>query len=105
MPEQAPVTIDRLQQLLNDFDERLTYLEQVVVPERVTKKELESATINLWLRLTGNLGQMSSELRAVQQQLATIDDLDRLRAIVSRARAELVDANRASKKDETPGSI
>jgi hypothetical protein len=101
MPEQTPPATGQLEHLLNDVVERLTYLEQIVVPTRVTKEELRIAVIDLRVRVMAQLGEMSGEIRTVQQQVATIDDLDRLREIVARARAELVDA-RSKKGDDPP---
>ena len=40
----SPSTLEELEQLLKNLNERLKYLEKVVIPSRVTKEELHTGS-------------------------------------------------------------
>jgi hypothetical protein len=68
MPEpMSPISLDELQQHLKNFHERLTYLEKIALPSRVTKDELHSGVNDANLYALARFQSLSREVQALKQ--------------------------------------
>ena len=74
----SPISLDELEQVLKSLNERLKYLEKVVVPSRVTKEELHAGISDANIHTMARLGSMSKEISLLKQQMATKGDLEEL---------------------------
>jgi len=63
-------TLEELQQLLNTLNERLTFLEKVVIPSRVTKEELHSGVSDAKIFTMSSVASLRNELKAIREELA-----------------------------------
>ena len=63
----SPISLDELQQHLKNFHERLTYLEKIALPSRVTKDELHSGVIDANLYALARFQSLSREVQALKQ--------------------------------------
>ena len=63
-------TLEELQQLLNTLNERLTFLEKVVIPSRVTKEELHSGVSDAKIFTMSSVAALRNELKAIREELA-----------------------------------
>ena len=68
----SPISLDELQQHLQNFHERLTYIEKIALPSRVTKDELHSAVVDANLYALARFQSLSRELQALKQTLASL---------------------------------
>ena len=93
----SPVSLDELEQVLKSLNERLKYLEKVVVPSRVTKEELHAGVSEANFYTMTRCGSMSHEIRLLKQQMATKSDLEQLREALSNQIAALRQDARSSK--------
>ena len=80
----SPMSLDELEQHLKSLNERLKYLEKVVVPSRVTKEELHAGISDAKLHTLTRLGSMNTEISLLKQQMATKGDLERLQQALSK---------------------
>lgn len=83
------ITLDELEQHLKSLNERLKYLEKVVVPSRVTKEELHAGVSDAKLYTLERSASMSHEISLLKQQMATKGDLEQLREALSNQIARL----------------
>ena len=83
----SPASLDELEQLLKNLNERVKYLEKVVVPSRVTKEELHGGVSDAKIFVMSTASSMRAEIRLLQQQMVTRDDLEQLRQELSRQTA------------------
>jgi len=63
-------TLEELQQLLNTLNERLTFLEKVVIPSRVTKEELHNGVSDAKIFTMSSVAPLRNELKAIKEELA-----------------------------------
>lgn len=63
-------SLEDLQQLLNTLNERLTFLEKVVIPSRVTKEELHSGVSGAKIFTMSSVASLRNELKAIREELA-----------------------------------
>ena len=63
-------TLEELQRLLNTLNERLTFLEKVVIPSRVTKEELHSGVSDAKIFTMSSVASLRNELKAIKEELA-----------------------------------
>ena len=63
-------SLEDLQQLLNTLNERLTFLEKVVIPSRVTKEELHSGVSDAKIFTMSSVASLRNELKAIREELA-----------------------------------
>jgi len=63
-------SLEELQQLLNTLNERLTFLEKVVIPSRVTKEELHSGVSGAKIFTMSSVASLRNELKAIREELA-----------------------------------
>jgi len=63
-------TLEELQQLLNTLNERLTFLEKVVIPSRVTKEELHNGVSDAKIFTMSSVASLRNELKAIKEELA-----------------------------------
>ena len=63
-------SLEDLQQLLNTLSERLTFLEKVVIPSRVTKEELHSGVSDAKIFTMSSVAPLRNELKAIREELA-----------------------------------
>jgi len=56
--------------LLNTLNERLTFLEKVVTPSRVTKEELHSGVSDAKIFTMSSVAALRNELKAIRDELA-----------------------------------
>ena len=80
----SPSTLEELEQLLKNLNERLKYLEKVVIPSRVTKEELHSGVSDAKIFTMGSVAPLRTDIRMVKEQMATKGDLDQLRQELSK---------------------
>ena len=72
-------SLDELDQLLKSFNERLTFIEKVVLPSRVTKEELHAAVGDAKIQTMAGLARVRQEIDALRKEMATKADLAELR--------------------------
>ena len=77
------VSLDELEQRLKSLDERLKYLEKVVVPSRVTKEELHSGVSDAKIFVMTNVASIRSEIRTLKDQIAMKGDLENVKQELS----------------------
>ena len=94
----SPMSLDELEQHLKSLNERLKYLEKVVVPSRVTKEELHAGISDAKLHTSARLGSMSTEISLLKQQMATKADLEQLQEALSKQIASLRTPGRNKKR-------
>ena len=63
-------SLEELQQLLNTLNERLTFLEKVVIPSRVTKEELHSGVSGAKIFTMSSVAALRNELKVIREELA-----------------------------------
>ena len=90
----SPMSLDELEQHLKSINERLKYLEKVVVPSRVTKEELHAGLSDVKLHTLARLGSMSREISVLKEQMTTKVDLEQLKEALSTHVATLRAAGR-----------
>jgi|RhiMetdeSRZDD1v2_1073273.scaffolds.fasta_scaffold601783_3 hypothetical protein len=81
-------SLEELQQLLNTLNERLTFLEKVVIPSRVTKEELHSGISGAKIFTMSSVASLRNDLKAVRDATATKADIQQLKEEVSKSRSE-----------------
>ena len=69
-------SLEEFQQLLKNLNERLTFLEKVVMPSRVTKEELHSGVSDAKIFTMGSIASLRNELKAIREELATKAEMD-----------------------------
>jgi hypothetical protein len=79
-------TLEELQQLLKNLNERLTFLEKVVIPSRVTKEELHSGVSGAKLFTMNSVTSLRNDLRTMRDQVAAKADLAQLKEELSKSR-------------------
>ncbi len=72
-------SLEDLQQLLKMINERLTYLERVVIPSRVTNEELHSRVADVKIFVMRNVASLRNDVRALKDQMLTKEDIERLK--------------------------
>ena len=72
-------SLDELQRLLKSLNERLTYIEKVVLPSRVTKEELHSGVGDAKIDTMLSVGRLRREIDGLRDQMATKADLETIR--------------------------
>jgi hypothetical protein len=80
----SPSTLEELEQLLKNLNERLKYLEKVVIPSRVTKEELHNEVGTVKLDTLASIGSLRREISLLKEQMATTRDLDQLKKELSK---------------------
>jgi len=80
----SPSTLEELEQLLKNLNERLKYLEKVVIPSRVTKEELHSGVSDAKIFTMGSVAPLRTDIRMVKEQMATKGDLEQLKQELSK---------------------
>jgi hypothetical protein len=81
-------SLEELQQLLNTLNDRLTFLEKVVMPSRVTKEELHSDISGAKIFTMSSIASLRNELKTIRDATATKTDFEQLKEEVSRSRSE-----------------
>jgi hypothetical protein len=81
-------SLEELQQLLNTLNDRLTFLEKVVMPSRVTKEELHSGISGAKIFTMSSIASLRNELKTIRDATATKTDFEQLKEEVSRSRSE-----------------
>jgi len=81
-------SLEELDQFLKNLSERVTYLEKVVLPSRVTKEELHTAVSGAKLFVMTTDGKLRAEIRLLKDQQATKADLEQLRQELSKQIAD-----------------
>jgi hypothetical protein len=79
-------SLEELQRLLNTLNERLTFLEKVVVPSRVTKEELHSGVSGAKIFTMSSIASLRNDLKAIRDNTATKADVEQLREELSKSR-------------------
>jgi hypothetical protein len=64
-------SLEELDQFLKNLSERLTYLEKVVLPSRVTKEELHTAVSGAKMFVMTTDGKLRADIRMLKDQHAT----------------------------------
>src|SRR4051812_30802573 len=77
-------SLDELEDLLKSLNERLTFIEKVILPSRVTKEELHGGVGDAKIFAMQRAAATLNELRRVQQQMATKEDLSQLQDSMSK---------------------
>ena len=72
-------SLEDLQQLLKMINERLTYLERVVIPSRVTNEELHSSVADVKIFVMRNVASLRHDVRALKDQMVTKEDIERVK--------------------------
>jgi hypothetical protein len=80
-------SLGELERTLKSIDERLKYLENVVLPSRVTHEELHAAITDTQIHSGALIASLNTEIRILRQQMATKTDLDQLRTLQARPAA------------------
>ena len=80
----SPSTLEELEQLLKNLNERLKYLEKVVIPSRVTKEELYNEVGTVKLDTLASVGSLRREISLLREQMASTRDLDQLKKELSK---------------------
>ena len=80
-------TLEELQQLLKNLNERLTFLEKVVIPSRVTKEELHSSVSDAKIFTMSSVASLRNDLRVMRNQVATKAELEDLEKKLAQTRA------------------
>src|SRR4051812_2281359 len=80
MERTSPHSLEELQQLLKTLNERLTFLEKVVIPSRVTKEELHSGVSDAKIFTMTSVASLRNDLRTMSDQAVTRDDLAQLKS-------------------------
>ena len=89
MPESTSlVSLDELEQLLKSLNERVKFLEKVVLPSRVTKEELHSGVSDAKLFVMSTAAPLRAEIRTLKDQQATKKELEQLRQELSKQIAD-----------------
>jgi len=94
----SPMSLDELELHLKSLNERLKYLEKVVVPSRVTKEELHAGISHAKIHTLARLGSMSTEISLLKQQMATKADFEQLKEMLSKQIAALGAAKRNKRR-------
>ena len=68
-------SLAELQQLLKNLNDRLTYVEKVVLPSRVTKEELHSAVGEAKMETMVSVGRVRREIDALRDEMVTKAEL------------------------------
>ena len=79
-------SLEELQQLLKNLNDRLTYLEKVVLPSRVTKEELHSGVGQAKIDTMLSVGRVRREIDALRDQMATKAELAEVKPTRGRKR-------------------
>jgi hypothetical protein len=79
-------SLAELQQLLKNLNDRLTYIEKVVLPSRVTKEELHSAVGEAKIETMVSVGRVRREIDALRDQMATKAELAEVKQTRGRKR-------------------
>ena len=79
-------SLEELQQLINTLNERLTFLEKVVIPSRVTKEELHSGISGAKIFTMSSIASLRNDLKAIRDATATKVDFEQLKEEFSRSR-------------------
>ena len=77
-------SLEELEQLLKSLNERVKYLEKVVMPSRVTKEELHSSVSDAKLFTLTTDSSLRAEIRLLKDQQATKADLQQLKQDLSK---------------------
>lgn len=72
-------SLEELQQLLNTLNERLTFLEKVVIPSRVTKEELHSGVSGAKIFTMSSIASLRNDLKAIRDDTVTKADFEQLK--------------------------
>jgi hypothetical protein len=86
MERTSPHSLEELQQLLKTLNERLTFLEKVVIPSRVTKEELHSGVSDAKIFTMTSVASLRNDLRTMSDQALTRDDLAQLKSELAKSR-------------------
>jgi hypothetical protein len=94
------VSLEEIDKLLKDLNERLRYLEKVVLPSRVTEEELHAGIGDPKLDRLAMVGSLRVEMSLLKQQMATKNELENVRQELSQqlARPEAAVPRRITKK-------
>jgi len=65
-------SLEELQQLLNTLNERLTFLEKVVIPSRVTKEELHNGISGAKIFTMSSIASLRNDLKAIRDDVARL---------------------------------
>ena len=79
-------SLEQLHQLLKSLNERLTFIERVVLPSRVTKEELFSSTSEIRIASIADTGRLRRDVDLLREQMATKADIEKLRREAPRGR-------------------
>jgi hypothetical protein len=90
------LSLDELQQLLKSLNERVKYLEKVVLPSRVTKEELHSEVSDAKLFVMSTASPLRADIRMLKDQQVTKAELQHLKQELSQRNDDEV-ARRAAR--------
>ena len=79
-------TLEELQQLLKNLNERLTFLEKVIIPSRVTKEELHGGVSDAKIFTMSSVASLRNDLKTLRSQMPTKADLEQWMEEVSKSR-------------------
>ena len=79
-------SLEELQQLLTTLNERLTFLEKVVIPSRVTKEELHGGISGAKIFTMSSIASLRNDLNAVRDNTVAKADFEQLKEEVSNLR-------------------
>jgi hypothetical protein len=79
-------SLEELQQLLNTLNERLTFLEKVVIPSRVTKEELHSGVSGAKIFTMSSVASLRNDLKTIRDEAVTKADFEQLKEEFLRSR-------------------
>ena len=77
-------SLEELQQLLKTLNERLTFLEKVVIPSRVTKEELHSGVSGAKIFTMTSIASVRNDLKAIRDETVTKSDFEQLKEELSK---------------------
>ena len=79
-------SLEQLNDLLKNLADRLTFLEKVVLPSRVTKEELFSSTSEIRIASIVDAGRLRRDIDLLREQMATKGDLEKFRRELPKGR-------------------
>ena len=82
-------SLEELQQLLKNLNDRLTYVEKVVLPSRVTKEELHAGVGEAKIDTMVSVGRLRREIDTLRDQMVTKSDLENVKQELSQQLAAI----------------